>query len=146
MLIEKASLADINELSELLAMLFHQEVEFTPDYHKQARALQAIIANPAIGLILVARHNGKLVGMVSLLFSISTALGGRVAWLEDMIILPTERGKGIGSSLLNAAISTAHDCACLRITLLTDSNNQAAQQFYKKHAFVQSSMLPFRHD
>ena len=144
MLIDKATLTDINELSELLAILFSQELEFKPDYHKQAAALYTIISSPDTGIILVARDNGKLVGMVSLLFSVSTALGGRVALLEDMMVSPAERGKGIGSDLLKAAIATAHEYDCQRITLLTDSNNKAAQQFYEAHDFAQSQMLAFR--
>lgn len=110
----------------------------------QAMALRTIISHPEVGVILVARRNHQLVGMVSLLFSISTALGGRVAMLEDMIVLPTERGTGIGSSLLKAAIATAHEHDCKRVTLLTDSDNKTAHQFYEKHDFMQSKMLPFR--
>jgi len=143
-MIEKATLADIAPLCDLLAVLFAQEAEFKPDPDLQTKGLQAIISNPELGIILLARHSGKVVGMVSLLFSISTALGGRVAMLEDMVVLPDKRGLGIGSELLNAAIKTARDSGCLRITLLTDSDNELAHTFYEKHGFVRSAMLAFR--
>ena len=144
MQIEKATVNDIPELCSLLAVLFSQEAEFEVDGHAQQAGLQAIISNPDIGIILLARHKDKVVGMVSLLFSISTALGGRVAMLEDMVVLPEQRGLGIGSALLNAAIKTARDNGCLRITLLTDSDNETAQGFYEKQGFVRSQMLAFR--
>ena len=144
MQIEKATVNDIPELCQLLAILFNQEAEFKPDRQAQQTGLQAIISNPDIGIILLARHKDKVVGMVSLLFSISTALGGRVAMLEDMVVLPEQRGLGIGSALLNAAIKTARDNGCLRITLLTDSDNETAQGFYEKQGFVRSQMLAFR--
>jgi GNAT superfamily N-acetyltransferase len=143
-MIETATLDDINALCDLLAVLFSQEAEFKPDYQAQQTGLQAIISNPDIGIILLARHNDKVVAMVSLLFSISTALGGRVAMLEDMVVLPDKRGLGIGSALLNAAISSARDSGCKRITLLTDSDNVIARGFYEKQGFVRSSMLAFR--
>jgi GNAT superfamily N-acetyltransferase len=143
-MIEKATLEDIAPLCDLLAVLFSQEAEFKPNHQAQQTGLQAIIRNPELGIILLARHNDKVVGMVSLLFSISTALGGRVAILEDMVVLPEQRGLGIGSELLNAAIKTARDSGCLRITLLTDSDNVIAHTFYEKHEFVRSAMLTFR--
>ncbi len=144
MLIEKATVTDIASLCELLDVLFQQEIEFQPNRNAQQIGLLTILSNPASGIILVARKDEKIVGMVNLLFTVSTALGGRVALLEDMVVLPTERGAGIGSCLLNAAISTARENACQRITLLTDSDNATAQQFYQKHGFTASQMLPFR--
>jgi GNAT superfamily N-acetyltransferase len=144
LIIETATLDDINALCDLLAVLFSQEAEFKPDRQAQQTGLQAIISNPDIGIILLARHNDEVVAMVSLLFSISTALGGRVAILEDMVVLPDKRGVGIGLELLNAAISTARDSGCQRITLLTDSDNTIARGFYEKQGFVRSGMLAFR--
>jgi GNAT superfamily N-acetyltransferase len=142
--IESATVADIAGLCDLLALLFSQEIEFQPNRTAQEIGLRAILHDPNSGIILVARKAGNIIGMVSLLFTVSTVLGGRVALLEDMIVLPTERGTGIGSALLNAAIQAASENACKRITLLTDSNNATAQQFYKKQGFTPSQMLALR--
>lgn len=144
MIIEKAKIADIAELCELLAMLFQQEQEFKSDQQLQTNGLQSIITNPDLGNILLARIDNKIVGMVNILYTVSTALGGRVAILEDMVVLPDNRGLGIGSELLNAAITTVRDSGCQRITLLTDSDNEIAHGFYEKHGFVRSQMLAFR--
>lgn len=144
MVIEKATVEDITELCYLLEILFNQEIEFKADANAQKRGLRAIVTNPDVGIILVARHNDTLVGMVNILFTVSTALGGRVAILEDMVVLPSKRGSGVGSQLLNAAIATARENNCQRLTLLTDSDNEIAQGFYEKHGFTCSPMLPFR--
>lgn len=144
MRIERATSADIPELGDLLSVLFSQEVEFTPDAAAQRRGLARIIDDAEIGSVLVARQDGQLVGMVTLLFTVSTALGERAAWLEDMIVSPASRGKGIGTTLLCAAISFARAQSCQRITLLTDQKNEAAQRFYAKQGFAVSSMVPMR--
>ncbi len=144
MIIEKASSDDITALCSLLDVLFSQEAEFKPDALAQTAGLRMIMNNPECGIILVARHKGRLVGMVSLLFTVSTALGGKVAILEDMVVLPTERGAGIGTKLLNAAIDTARKNACQRLTLLTDNDNDKARKFYEKQGLVKSPMSPFR--
>ena len=82
--------------------------------------------------------------MVNLLFTESTALDSKVALLEDMVILSSSRGRGIGSQLIDYAISEAKKVGCKRITLLTDIENTKAQSFYQKKGFVKSKMTPYR--
>lgn len=142
--IDIATASDIPALQQLLAILFEQEAEFTPDAAAQRRGLAHIIGDPAIGAILVARAAGEVIGMVNLLFTVSTALGARVAVLEDMIVAPAARGRGTGSQLLSYAIEWARAQGCRRITLLTDRTNEAAQRFYARHGFVSSDMVPMR--
>ena len=142
--ISTASINDIPELAELLNDLFTQDIEFVPDLKKQKTGLKAIINNPEIGEILVLKGDGKILGMVSLLYSISTALGGKVAILEDMIIHQDYRQMGLGKELLGEAIRFSKKRNCLRLTLLTDFNNDAAIQFYQKFGFKKSEMIPMR--
>ena len=144
MKIEMATTSDIPTLCTLLDYLFSQEVEFKPDHETQSRGLEMILNNNNIGNIFVAKKNEKIIGMVILLYTVSTALGERVALLEDMVVSPNERGLGIGSMLLDHAVKYATEKGCKRITLLTDKTNIEAQKFYKKHKFNRSSMIPFR--
>lgn len=142
--IDKASPEDIPALCELLSVLFEQEQEFVPDADAQRAGLLAILDDPKTGIILVAREGRRILAMVNLLFTVSTALGGRVALLEDMVVTPMVRGAGVGSALLRRAVALAHDAGCRRITLLTDADNVRAQRFYQQHGFVPSAMLPMR--
>lgn len=143
-LLESANLSDLPALSALLSLLFEQEHEFKPDLQAQQQGLTRILQQPEIGRILVARQQGEVIAMVSLLLTISTALGGRVALLEDMVVHPHFRGKGIGSKLLSFAIEDARKQQVLRITLLTDHDNHAAQRLYQQHGFKPSSMQTWR--
>jgi len=142
--IHPATQNDIPQLCALLAILFTQEADFKPDKKKQLAALRKIIAHPAIGHILVLREDNRILGMINLLFTVSTACGGKVALLEDMVILPSRRGNGLGSKLLQAAIALARHEGCLRITLLTDLANDSAMRFYQRHGFMMSEMRPMR--
>jgi GNAT superfamily N-acetyltransferase len=144
MQITPATLADIPALCQLLAGLFSQEADFKPDYAAQQRGLTRIVECPDIGHITVARQDSQIVGMVNLLYTVSTALGERVALLEDMVVSPQVRGTGVGSALLAQAIGFARLNGCKRITLLTDRVNESAQRFYQRHGFSFSAMLPMR--
>jgi ribosomal protein S18 acetylase RimI-like enzyme len=144
MKIEMATTSDIPTLCTLLDYLFSQEIEFKPNHETQSRGLEMILNNNNIGNIFVAKKNKTIVGMVILLYTVSTALGEQVVLLEDMVVSPNERELGIGSKLLDHAVKYATEKGCKRITLLTDKMNIRAQKFYKQHKFNRSSMIPFR--
>ena len=139
-----ATVADIPQLNELLTLLFTQEADFHPDLEKQCSGLQRIIADSRIGDILVLKREGRIVGMVNLLYTVSTALGDTVAILEDMIVHPGYRRSGAGSRLLQGAVDFARTKGCRRITLLADHDNRGAIRFYQRHGFTLSSMVPLR--
>jgi len=141
--IRAAESEDIPRLAELLAILFAQEADFAPDRERQSRGLAAIVGNPDLGRIFCAVDAGQIVGMVSILFTVSTAEGGRAAWLEDMIVDPDWRGQGAGR-LLEHALQQARAAGCLRVSLLTDRTNSAAMRFYRRAGFEPSQMTPFR--
>jgi GNAT superfamily N-acetyltransferase len=142
--IRAAQPRDIPALVQLLQVLFSQEVEFKPDGTKQEAALLMILSDSAHGTILVAENSEQILGMVSLLPLVSTALGTRVAILEDMVVAPSARGIGVGAKLLGSAIVYAKSEGYARLTLLTDQDNLTAQQFYENAGFIKSTMVPMR--
>lgn len=144
MTIRKAMPFDLPELNQLLGILFTQESEFEPHEKHQLKALSTILYNSPIGDIFVVSKSGEIIAMVTLLYTISTALGGTVAMLEDMIVHPQHRDKKVGTKLIQYAINHAKEIGCKRITLLTDNDNTLAQEFYLKNGFEHSSMLVFR--
>lgn len=142
--IEPATLEDMPQLVELLVSLFSVEADFNPDRRKQEHGLRLILEQPNRGRIFVLRTDHKVVGMVNLLFTISTAEGGFVVLMEDVIVHPDHRRHGYGGLLLEYAIQFAKDKGFKRITLLTDKISAESQEFFQKHGFHHSSMIPMR--
>jgi ribosomal protein S18 acetylase RimI-like enzyme len=141
---ETAGQKDMPRLVELLGILFESEAEFSADAEKQRVALQAILSDPGKGKIYVARDGREVVAMCSLLYTISTAEGGRAALFEDLVVAPDQRKRGIGASLLKYVIEQARADGVLRLTLLTDMQNERAQAMYRRVGFVGSPMQPMR--
>lgn len=135
---------DLPRLVELLGILFASEAEFSPDAEKQRAALQAILADPAKGRVFVAREGRDVVAMCSLLYTISTAEGGKAALLEDLVVAPEHRKRGIAAALLKHVVAHARADGVLRLTLLTDMQNERAQALYRRLGFVGSPMKPMR--
>ena len=142
--IEPAVAEDLDDLSSLLGELFSQEKDFRPDKAKQLRGLRLIFEQPNRGRVFVLRRDRVIVGMINLLFTISTAEGGFVILLEDLVVHDAYRDQGYGSQLLEYAIKFAKEKKFLRITLLTDRPEIRSQNFFRRHGFFESHMLPMR--
>jgi len=142
--LDAAHAPDIPALVDLLGMLFAQEAELSPDPAKQRRALELILADPTRARIYVAREGGRVIAMAALHFTTSTAEGGKVAGLEDCVVHPDHRGRGVGERLLAHVLEQAKAEGALRVMLLTDGDNTRAQALYRKLGFRPSQMQAMR--
>ena len=142
--IDQATREDLLALAGLLGELFAQESDFHPDNRKQLAGLALILDNPALGRLFVVRVDGVVAGMANALITVSTAEGGRVAILEDVIVRERHRGLGLGRRLVEHVLDWARHEGMTRITLLTDHDNVAGQAFYRKLGFSASEMRVMR--
>jgi ribosomal protein S18 acetylase RimI-like enzyme len=141
--IELASKEHIEDMCNLLAQLFAIEKDFSPDREKQRKGLNLLLEDEK-SVVLIAKRNDKVIGMCTLQFLISTAEGGKVALLEDLVVDAKWRNKGIGSALLRAAEGYCKQHGISRITLLADKDNHNALNFYKKHQWQKANMVVLR--
>ncbi len=142
--IEPATLEDLPRLVDLTMALFEMEADFTPDRVRQERGLRAILEQPSRGRIFVIRTDYEIFGMVNVLFTISTAMGGFVILMEDVFIHPDFRGQGYGTQLMQYVIDFAKRKDFLRITILTDKISEKSQRFFTHLNFEHSKMIPMR--
>lgn len=142
--IGNAGIDDVPALQRLLGELFAQEHDFQPDMEKQARGLRLILDDPKRGQLFVARLDGEVIAMASVLFTVSTAEGGLVGLLEDVIVAKSHRGRRIGQQLLEHVQQWCWQHGLLRVTLLTDYDNHAALAFYERVGFTRSEMAVLR--
>ena len=142
--IEFANADDLPQLADLLAELFALESDFCPDRDRQLRGLRLVLENPALGRLFVLRDKVKVLGMANALITVSTAEGGRVLLLEDVIVRAEHRGGGLGRRLIEHVLAWANAQGLTRVTLLADRNNTAERDFYRKLDFVDSRMRVMR--
>ena len=143
-MIRKATLKDLEALNKLLNQLFTQEKEFKVDKKLQIKALKKIINSKTIGDIFVVEKKKKIIAMVNVLYTFSTALGAKVALLEDMVVTKKYRQNSYGSYLLKSVLKKLQKAGIQRVTLLSDFDNIKAHHFYKKFDFKPSSMIVLR--
>ena len=142
--VEAATIEDLPALTALVMELMEVQSDFTPDREAQERGVRLVLEEPSRGRIFVLRNDDRIIGMVNLLFTISTAMGGFVILMEDLVIHPEHRGQGYGSRLVEYVADFARDKNFKRITLLTDKLSSDSQGFFKKHGFEFSHLIPMR--
>lgn len=143
--IRPAALADLPRLCELLKELFAIESDFSPSREKQLRGLELLLARSAgSSLVLVAVQEAMVVGMCSVQVVVSTAEGGWAGLLEDLVVHPEHRGRGVGGSLLSAAAAWCTDKGITRIQLLADKSNAPALRFYFSRGWTGTALICLR--
>ena len=143
--IRHARPGDITRMCDLLAELFSIESDFVPDREKQAHGLSALIAHPpGKVLVLVAVIEELVVGMATVQTLISTAEGGRVGLVEDVIVVRKFRSLGIGTLLFDEITTWSRRAGLKRLQLLADRDNQSALDFYSCRGLSLTSLICLR--
>jgi len=75
---------------------------------------------------------------------ISTAEGGPVGLLEDLIVAADFRNQGIAAKLVAEAVNWAECQSLKRLQLLADKNNLPALNFYKKQGWQPTQLVCLR--
>ncbi len=81
---------------------------------------------------IICRRGGKPVGFALYFFTYSTFLARPTLYLEDLFVLPEERGTGAGKALLRALARIAVRRGCGRLEWAVLDWNRPAIGFYKR--------------
>lgn len=127
--IERITSADSSTakaISLLLKQLSSQEFTFTE------RELAALITDPSSTLFLLYAE-GKIAGMLTLGTYLSPT--GRKAWIEDVVVDSSQRGKGYGKVLVEHAIEYARTLSPCTLMLTSNPARIAANELYRASGF-----------
>ena len=143
--IRTATPADIPQLVALLKALFAIEADFEFDADKQTSGLNLLLASAKNRIfVAVSLKDNKVLGLCTLQMLISTAEGGRVGLLEDLVVAADFRKQGIATKLLAEAVSWAESQGLKRLQLLADKNNGSALSFYQKQGWQATQLVCLR--
>jgi ribosomal protein S18 acetylase RimI-like enzyme len=132
--------------------------EITPDIVKAIHRLISQLSSSAFlpgeqdlkkvvenknSVLFVAEHSGKIIGCLTLVvFQIPTGIR---AWIEDVVVDRTERGKGIGKGLCNAAIDRARKLGAKTVDLTSRPERSVANGLYQKLGFTKRETNVYRY-
>jgi GNAT superfamily N-acetyltransferase len=132
--VSRATWADAGTVRELLrAQLREHGIDL--DDGLIAAGVEGHLSDPSRGAVLVARVEGRIVGFAILATTWTVEHGGRVAWLEELYVVPSCRNGGIGTRLLEHALRAARDMGCLAVDLEVDVEHARAENMYARAGF-----------
>ncbi|KAA0235249.1 MAG: GNAT family N-acetyltransferase [Actinobacteria bacterium] len=143
--------SEITEATEVTPELIEAFERLVPQLSKSGKPpseaeLAGIVTSRATVLFLARddEHDGRIVGALTLaLFRIPTGLR---AWIEDVIVDESCRGKGIGEALNRAAIKRAEQAGARTIDLTSRPNREAANRLYRRMGFEQRESFVYRYN
>ena len=96
--------------------------------------------------VIFAETGGKAVGFALFFHNFSTFLGRAGVYLEDLFVLPEERGRGCGKGLLKELARIAVERGCGRLEWACLDWNQPSIDFYTKkmHAVPMDEWTVYR--
>jgi len=111
-----------------------------------AAALEAIVGSEA-SILLVAEDPGvegesAILGSLTLaIFRIPTGLR---AWIEDVVVDGSARGRGVGEALNRAAMDRAREVGATTVDLTSRPSREAANRLYRRLGFEQRATNVYR--
>lgn len=143
-IIRPATHKDLDILVHLLETLFGIEADFHFNAERQRNGLQHMLDGSSTRIVFVAEVDGNVVGMCAAQEVLSTAEGREAAWIEDVVVFPAFRRRGIARALLEAIEDWAATRGIRRLQLLADRENAPALQFYTREEWQPTQLICLR--
>ena len=132
--IEKAKREDFASLLELVRKQFDEHA-----IHYEAKecrsAVETAPLNEELGLFILAKEGHAPIGFAAISFAWTLEHGGKSAWLDELYVLPSHRGRSIGSALLESVFVEVEAAGCQAIDLEVDEEHRQAERLYTRKGF-----------
>ena len=130
--------ATLTDLESLLPLMRHmQEVDpWSESFHEATvrATLAELLQNPVYGVIYLARQESALIGYVVICFDYSLEYRGKGAWIDELFVEAAHRGKGIGTQLLDLAVTASREHNAKFLHLEVTHGNPAIE-LYRRRGF-----------
>lgn len=123
---------DVAPLTDLIAGFRDFLDDETPSRAEIEATVTVLLRDHSTEFLLIGDPE---VGFAQIRFRLSVWSGTEDAWLEDLFVEETTRGKGYGRDLVGAAIARAKSRGCERIQLDVNEANREAIGLYESCGF-----------
>jgi len=138
---------DVEVLNEVTSEVTQAFGRLLPQLSPNAPPLDAagladIVSAPA-STMLIARADGRIVGTTTLIvFRIPTGIR---AWIEDVVVDESARGRGVGEALTREALRIAGQAGARTVDLTTRPSREAAGRLYERVGFARRDSRLYRY-
>ena len=131
----RATPADLDALLVLMqGMQLDDPWDEPPDESSVRHNLLELLQNPAYGFAYIAREDHVLVAYLIICFDFSLEYRGKGAWVDELFVERTHRGKGIATQLLDLAERSCLEQGAQTLHLEVTHGNPAIE-LYRRRGF-----------
>ena len=139
---------NISELTETSSSVLQSINELLPQLSSSAQVismdrLSELVESDNTIIFLGTDDSGQILGMLSIIvMKIPT---GNKAWIEDVVVDQSARGKGMGKALMNHALEKAKELAVKSVDLTYRPSREKANMLYKSLGYKIRETNVYRH-
>ena len=139
---------NISELTEASSSVLQSINELLPQLSSSAQVismdrLSELVESDNTIIFIGADNNGQILGMLSLIvMKIPT---GNKAWIEDVVVDQSARGKGMGKALMDHALERAKKLAVKSVDLTSRPSRESANMLYQSLGYQIRETNVYRH-
>ncbi|MBL7795196.1 MAG: GNAT family N-acetyltransferase [Saprospiraceae bacterium] len=123
------------EVAALLANLF-EEVEHSLEFEEIAEIFAEMDADDHHSTLLALDDDDAVVGVITVVESLSLSAGGRYGVINELFVVPEYRSEGVGKMLLDFAKEIGEQRGWARIEVTTPGDEfDKTLRFYEREAF-----------
>ena len=127
-------IADISIITQMMQN-FYAIDNYPKDVEVAKTLFQEFISNEHRGKSWLIYSENKIVGYIILTFIFSFEYGGKIAFVDELFIKETARGKGFGKEAIQFIQSEVSKLSLRLLYLEVEPHNENAQKLYLAHDF-----------
>ena len=128
---------EITDISTITQMMqdFYAIDNYPMDVEVAKNLFHEFISNENLGKSWLIYSENEIVGYIILTFIFSFEYGGKIAFLDELFIKETARGKGIGKEAIQFIQREVPKLSLKLLYLEVEPHNENAQKLYLAHDF-----------
>ena len=127
-------IADIEIITQMMQD-FYAIDNYPMDIEVTKNLFQEFISNDHLGKSWLIYSESEIVGYIILTFIFSFEYGGKIAFVDELFIKETARGKGIGKEAIQFIQREVPKLSLKLLYLEVEPHNENAQKLYLAHDF-----------
>jgi ribosomal protein S18 acetylase RimI-like enzyme len=127
-------IADISIITQMMQD-FYAIDNYPMDVEVAKTLFQEFISNEHLGKSWLIYSENEIVGYIILTFIFSFEYGGKIAFVDELFIKETARGKGFGKEAIQFIQSEVPKLSLKLLYLEVEPHNENAQKLYLAHDF-----------
>lgn len=129
---------EITDISTIIQMMqdFYAIDNYPMDIEVAEELFHEFISNEHLGKSWLIYYENEIVGYLILTFVFSFEYSGKIAFIDELFIKETARGKGIGKEAIQFIQQEVPKLSLKLLYLEVEPHNENAQKLYLAHDFV----------